>query len=90
MEEKLLHPDKVLDNLETDDVVDRLILASLQSFFSVFPDLIICPVFPPTPPPMFGEGFKCKLREGRLQNSLGCQRASSLDSKGLKLTISAG
>lgn len=68
MEEKLLHPDKVLDNLRTDDVVDRLILASLQSFFSVFPDLIICPVFP-HPAPMFGEGFKYKLREGRLQNS---------------------
>ena len=51
MEEKLLHPDKVLDNLETDGVVDRLILASLQSFYSVFPDLIICLVFPPTPAP---------------------------------------
>lgn len=51
MEEKLLQPDKALDNLETDGVVDRLILASLQSFFSVFPDLIICLVFPPIPAP---------------------------------------
>lgn len=38
MEEKLLHPDKVLDDLGTDVVVDRLILASLHSFsFLCFP-----------------------------------------------------
>lgn len=35
MEEKLLHPDKVLDDLGT-EVVDRLILASLQSFSSLW------------------------------------------------------
>lgn len=40
MEEKLLHSDKVL-YLGREVVADRLILASLQSFSSVFPDLTI-------------------------------------------------
>lgn len=35
MEEKLLHPDKLLDDLGT-EVVDRLILASLQSFSALW------------------------------------------------------
>lgn len=49
MEEKLLHPDKVLDDLGTEVFVDRLILASLHSFSSVSPDFSICLALPPLP-----------------------------------------
>lgn len=50
MEEKLLHSDKVL-YLGREVVADRLILASLQSFSSVFPDLTIR-LAQPHPPPL--------------------------------------
>lgn len=59
MEEKLLHPDKVLDDLGT-EVVDRLVLARLQSFSSlwvfvvVFFFLTLCLALPPPQPPTFG------------------------------------
>lgn len=40
MEEKLLHPDKVLDDLGT-EVVDRLVLARLQSFSSLWVFVVV-------------------------------------------------
>lgn len=49
------HSDKVLDDLGTEVVVDRLILASLHTFsFLFFPDLTLCPALPLLPPPTFG------------------------------------
>lgn len=52
MQEKLQHPDKVLD-LGTEVVANRQILASLQPFSSLFPDLTIRLVQPHSPPPKF-------------------------------------
>lgn len=56
MEEKPPHPDKVRDDLGT-EVVGRLILASLQSFSSLFLFCFVftvCLVLPQLPPPKFG------------------------------------
>lgn len=87
MEEKLLHPDKVLDDFRTKVVGDRLILASLLFSFSWFDHL-------PTPAPSLSRELKCSLKLDckipqavKRVNSSVCKELSITD-KGLNLKSS--